>query len=223
MKKIIIFTLLAFALSSLNAQKKLDINYASIKETVSNENTYKDLLKRCEANDTTLNDKDYSILYFGQLFQKSYNPYATSEKSTIIKSLKAKEYEKAFELCKKVLQTNPVSLYAMEYLYSAGKALGKPEPELKNYATRYWKLLKMIASTGDGQGKETAFHVISVDDEYHLMNKYFEVEGFKQQSLVNSDKNSYDLMEFTSSNYYKGTKMYFDITQIFMILNNSFK
>lgn len=222
-KNIIILLLLSFILPGIGAQEKLEINYESIKKAVTSENTYKELLKRYEANDTTLKKNDYSILYYGQLYQKSYNPYNVEGLDEANKLMKAKEYNKAYEQCLKILQKNPVSLNTLENLYYAGKAMGKPQEELENYIMKFWKLMNMIVSTGDGQSEKTAFHVICVNDEYQLLRNYFEIEGFKQQSLVNSGENSYDLMEFTSSKYYEGTKIYFDITKVFDFLNNAFK
>lgn len=212
MKKIIISILISFALINIHAQERLDINYQSIKESILKDSTYKNLLKRYEANDTTLTNKDYSIIYYGQLFQKSYSAGLDDNSRKINSFIKAKKYEKAFELCKKALQENPVSLEALYNLINCGSELNKPKEELDKYLIKYWKILNMIALTGDGKSAETGFKVICVNDEYQLMYNYFEVKGLKQQSLVNNC----DVIEFTSSKYFDGTKIYFDITQVLL-------
>ena len=68
----------------------------------------------------------------------------------------------------------------------------------------------MIAATGDGKTEKTAFKVIDVDDEYHILYKLFEVENIKKQSFI---KLQYDVFDFEQSLCYNGTRMYFDISR----------
>jgi hypothetical protein len=70
-------------------------------------------------------------------------------------------------------------------------------------------LLSAVTSTGDGSSKETAFHVISVADEYGIMDIF----GLSptMQSLVEDKGQSYDVMEL-KENKYGFESMYFNIT-----------
>jgi len=70
-------------------------------------------------------------------------------------------------------------------------------------------LFSAVTSTGDGCSKETAFHVISVTDEYGIMD----IIGLspKMQSLVEHKGHSFDVMEL-QENEYGLESMYFNIT-----------
>lgn len=212
MKKTYLLLIISLLLGSVNAQEKLDINFDSIKTVILKGNTYKELLNRYEANDSTLTKKDYSILYYGQLFRKSYSLGADNRSVKIKTYLKSKEYDKAYDLCKKALDDNPVSLEALCNIITSGSELKKPQEELNKYTDKYWKILKLIASTGDGKSENSGFKVICVNDEYQLMYSYFNVDGITSQSLVGSC----DLIEFKSSKYFNGNKMYFDVSQVLL-------
>ena len=93
------------------------------------------------------------------------------------------------------------------------------EEEVQAYIDKYIKLSSAIISSGDGTSEDTAFKVISVNDEYQILNNVFKVEGLKQQSLVNKC----DLMEFESSPYYEGTQIYFDISRSLDYMKDLFK
>jgi hypothetical protein len=80
-------------------------------------------------------------------------------------------------------------------------------------------LLSAVTSTGDGSSKERAFHVISVADEYGIL----EIFGLSltMQSLVEDKGQSYDVMELKENKY--GLKsMYFNITASMEAMNKNF-
>ena len=153
--------------------------------------------------------------------------------------MEEKKWEEAYTQLKECRKKNPVSLQLLYNMYGLAGLLEKDIQEIKHYSKRYAALLTMISlteevqayidkyiklssaiiSSGDGTSEDTAFKVISVNDEYQILNNVFKVEGLKQQSLVNKC----DLMEFESSPYYEGTQIYFDISCSLDYMEDLFK
>jgi hypothetical protein len=70
-------------------------------------------------------------------------------------------------------------------------------------------LVDSILSSGDGKTPETAYHVISVDEEYAVLNTL----GFKvvKQSLMESKGHSYDKMEVLHMKSKEPGMIYFNV------------
>lgn len=215
MKKLI--TLLLVGIFSLqyycSAQELLNIDYSSIKEYVTNNNSdFQNLMQRFEANDSLLTRQDYAMIYYGYSFTPDYKGSADDFRPDCIEFMefiKTEKYEDAYNTGKKALKGNPVSLKLLSYMYGLAAKLNKDIEEIKIYANRYAALLTMIAYTGDGKTEDTAFKVICINDEYQLLTILFGMENMKGQSLVNKC----DLIEFEKCQNYEGNQMYFDISR----------
>lgn len=216
MKKLIIFLILGiFGMQSYCSaqQVRLNIDYPTIKEFVtSHHEDYQNLVQRFEKNDSLLTRDDYAMIYFGYSFTPDYTGSMfdmTNEFQKFRELGKEGKYKKALKEGEKLLKKNPVSL---ELLFRMGMFANESKEDIqtiKSYSKRYAALLTMIAFTGDGKTEESAFKVICVNDEYQLLNMLFVMENMKSQSLINKC----DLIEFEKCKYYRGTKMYFDISR----------
>lgn len=190
---------------------KLNIDYFAIKEYVTTHDyDFQNLIQRFEKNDTLLTQEELAMIYYGYSFTSAYTEISVIDDYCQFQKLEEAKDEKAYELGKSILKRNPVSLKTLLKMYLVADILEKDDAEIRSYAQRYYSLLGMIAATGDGKTEKTAFKVIDVDDEYHILYKQFEVENIKKQSFI---KLQYDVFDFEQSLCYNGTRMYFDISR----------
>jgi len=194
------------------AQDELDIDYDKIKQTIENKESqyfYQKLLQRFNDFDESLTLEEYALIYYGFSFQDNYLKNQPDEK--ILSELyKSNEYDKLIVECKKVLETNPVSLTANDYMGYAHFKLEKPEKEWKKYQNRFRGLRKAIVYSGNGLTCETSFKVIYVSDEYDILYDYFDVSEIYSQSLT---EGLCDKFIIKPSDYYQVSEIYFDISR----------
>ena len=136
---------------------------------------YGKLMKRYERNDPSMSVNEYRQLYYGYVFQPEYKPYKKSNYSRSISTIYYKEHLSRME-CDSIikyaemsLKDDPFNLQQMNYLIYAYKT------KKKHNLARHWQnrlnnVLRAILSTGSGESKETAWHVINIGHEYALIN-----------------------------------------------------
>jgi hypothetical protein len=75
------------------------------------------------------------------------------------------------------------------------------------------ELLRAIERTGDGKSAASAWHVISVAEEYELMA----VKGYKvgNQALVQQDGHTFDRLEVTDQSSGETSSVWFNIDRVF--------
>ena len=203
-------------------------DYKQIKKAINSkagEFYYPELLRRFQAADTTLNLEQLRHFYFGTATRSDYNPYKMPKfdalREAFEKDTPGKEdWEKAAQEIDKELETDPTNIRFHLYKHIIYSNLYGPESEKTFDAhNQVVMLLTAVTSTGDGSSKEKAFHVISVADEYGIL----EIFGLSptMQSLVEDKGQSYDVMDLQENKY--GLKsMYFNITASMAAMNKMF-
>ena len=123
-----------------------------------------------------------------------------------------KDYAKAAELAEVVLDYEYVNrglhlaaADAYSHLANAKKA-----EEHKAIAE---ELLEALLSTGDGKTAKTAYRVLSIREEYFIMQQL----GYlpRQQALLEEGNRMFDVLTGTDSATKKDVSVYFDITSFF--------
>jgi hypothetical protein len=225
-----ICTALLFTIISLNTAsqdvefKKPD--YKWIKKIIEKEDSpyfYPNLFNRYLNADTSLNLQDVRILYFGYLFNKSYEPYPISDFTDSLHvilnkdTLNSDDWTKIIDYEKHVLEEAPFNirdLNILSYAYQQkNDILSFLQSDLKMDM-----VIRAILSTGDGLKESTAWHVISISHEYDILS----VLGFKfggKQSLTNK---GCDFLEVTE-NEHNIPGFYFDVNQILDKEGEAFK
>ena len=193
-------------------------DYKQIKKEINTKNSefyYPELLRRFEAADTTLTVEHMYYFYYGTATRPDYNPYKTSNYDALHKAIEKEtpekeDWEKAAQAIDDQLKTDPTNIRFHLYKQIVYENLYGSESEktLEAY-NQVIMLLSAVRATGDGRSKETAFHVISVVDEYGIMDVFG--LSLKMQSLVEDKGQSYDVMEL-EENKYGLESMYFNIT-----------
>lgn len=139
---------------------------------------YQDLFSRYEKNDTTLNLDDYRNLYYGYMYQESYEPHIESPYIDSLSVLlnndgaifKYESSMKAIYYLEKILNERPFSLKflnIMTYIY--GVKL-KSEKFSKIYSYKFEMVLRAIFSSGTGLNKDKPWRVTNRGDAQSVLN-----------------------------------------------------
>lgn len=203
-------------------------DYNQIKKNVEDKNGiyyYSELLRRFEAADTTLTAEQLHHLYYGAATRSDYDPYKSDNFSEVKEALDGDtlteaNWQKAAQAIDEHLKKDPMNLkYHYYKLISYSNLYGRDDERTRNAFAQMDMLFAAISATGDGLTSESAFHVISVSDEYALMNLFgMEMKG---QSLISKNGRSYDVMKLRD-NKYGVEQLYFDITVCIQSLNKLF-
>lgn len=153
------------------------INFETIKDNVTDRNSsyYYDQLISEFLNNTSAfqNEKVKSYyLYYGKLYSSYYTKFLEGKNNYLkfMKQIAAKKYTKAVILGEELLKNDPVNLTVILNLIICYNENNENEERLKLLKNQAEILMRAIADYGDGKNKETAFKVISLSDEFALLN-----------------------------------------------------
>src|SRR5258708_2111074 len=130
--------------------------------------TYEALLERVKKQDQSVDFRELRLAYTDT---KSYGPYGGDvvSRQKMFASLKANEYDKALESATTILTGNYLDIMGHFGSFVAHRELC--HADLSTYHRFVFEgLLNSIKKSGDGKTMETAFIVISTDEEYALFN-----------------------------------------------------
>jgi hypothetical protein len=177
------------------------------------------LLERVKKSDATVDFKELRMAYTET---PDYSPYGGDRETRKIMfaALNAKEFDHAVESAEKILAKNFVEINAHFVSYVANRELGRAEKSTF-HKFMFDGLVKSITGSGDGKTTETAFVVISTDEEYTLFN----VLGLRaiDQALVSQNGHSFDRMTANSPKTNETVVYFFNIDKPFNWLSQSLK
>lgn len=181
--------------------------------------SYQTLLERVKKQDPGLNFKELRIAYTET---KEYSPYGgdIESRKAMLVALNAGEYDKALALSEKILASNYLDINAQIAAFVANRQLGHSD-KADSHKYVFQGLLKSISDSGDGKTMETAFFVISTDEEYALFN----FMGLRPtaQALVEDKGHRYDKMTVLDPKTNQTSTYYFNIDKPFNWLGNRLK
>lgn len=173
---------------------------------------YDSLLKRFLSFDTTLVERDYKLLYYGQVFRKGYSAQQGSNLSSIEADIRGKRWENASQALDTVLSATPLDLSANYYRAYVEMEMGKDSVMAQKYRGRMNQLSDAILSTGDGMDAKNAIDVVFVLNEYFICyNLLYTGEIVGYQKVTKKGRN-YDVLIVKPSENYKKKKVWFDVT-----------
>lgn len=193
-----------------NAQEKFD--YKSIEDIVKNEKEYfNEILDVYKKDDPYLRADHYALVYYGQSFLPSYNG-GTDTNEEKLKSIAAEgKILEQYDLAKKILEYNPVSLNALFYAWRAADELIKPSEETMSYFKKYNGIMEMITSMGDGKSSSNPFRVISPDDQDHIIYSMLQLSNVYSREL---DPNTLcNIITIEPNEKYQSRRIYFDVSR----------
>lgn len=166
-------------------------NYQQIRQSTNNSkspNYYRHLMERYTSNDSTLTLQDYRNLYYGFTLREDFVPYQFEKdqlfevRRELVASRGAKEVsQRAIGIAELALEDNPFDIPAIAVMAISYLQLEDNE-QYELWNAKQTGLLDAITSSGDGETPETAFHVISIEHEYEVLNRMgLELDGIEQK------------------------------------------
>lgn len=168
---------------------------------------YAGLRDRVKKGDLDVDFKQLRVSYISSPEYKKAKD--TSEESKeMIQSINAKDFKKAIKNADVVLQNDYSDMNAHFAEYIAYRELGDGKQADFHHSV-FDRLVNSILKSGDGRSKESAYVVVSVDEEYVVMR----VLGLrlKNQSLVRDNGHSYDVLQTEGVKSGEKAELYFNV------------
>ncbi len=226
MKRIPVLFILCLLALPLFSQHPVCVkpDYGTIKEVIQDKSSpyyYPGLFHRFQALDTTLNTEEYRYLYYGFVFQKNYKPYDIPTQNQQVSNLlqledlDKKGYDKIIKLTSQSLHHFPFNIDQLKNRSFAFHMKGNDDVALK-LMKQIFGLRNAIKTSGDGKKKETAYHVITVGNEYEFLRSY------NLMSVSQRSENRCDYIQ-VEPNPYNIEGIYFNIEQPYRQLMEAVK
>jgi hypothetical protein len=168
---------------------------------------YATLLASLKAGNTNI---DYARLRLSYMDSPEYKAAKDTSKpeKEMFEALNKKDYPAALKAAETVLESEYVNIDAHLVAAVANREMGVTD-KADFHRTVFGRLINSIRNSGDGKSPEKAWVVINVHEEYVILR----VLGFKpsQQSLVNKDGHSYDVMKVKNAEDGTEQTFYFNV------------
>ena len=168
---------------------------------------YAALLARVKSGDLSIDFKQLRFSYMESPERHAARD-ADKQKKEMFEAIKKKDYKKAIQNADVVLESEFVDLDAHNVEQIAHRELREEERAAFHKAV-VQGLLSSIMDTGDGKSAETAYIVISVHEEYVVL----QVLGLRPsgQSVLRQNGHSYDVLEAKKQDSDATVKLYFNV------------
>lgn len=182
-------------------------NNATGQEIINSKPDYYSLLQKIMNFDKSVDFKAFRLSYTET---PDYDPYQSydKEKKAMYDDLRNKEYEKALKSVQSILDKNYVDIDAHNICRIAYREMKNPE-KYNFHQFIVTGLIDSILNSGDGKSPETAYLVISIDEEYVIL-AVLDLKLIKQ-SLIKSNSKNYDKIEARNRKTGETTTLYFNI------------
>ena len=168
----------------------------------------KSLARRFEELDNSMSLEEIARAYIAHAYADGYCDMEL-DRFQLEQMMCKKDMENALRLAWDASCNNPFNLDALDVLL---RIVPEEHEIWKVAAWRFSRLLKAIASTGDGSSMKTAFIVTSTRDEFMLMKSMFELRHISDRHLIVSGIRSFDKYAVTPSQGYPHKEIFFEIT-----------
>jgi hypothetical protein len=168
---------------------------------------YATLLASLKAGNTGIDYARLRLSYVDSPEYKAAKDTSKAEKA-MFEELNKKDYPAALKDAEAVLESNYVNIDAHYVALVANKEMGAMD-KAEFHRAVFRGLINSISNSGDGKSLATAWVVINVHEEYVMLR----VLGFRpsQQSLVNQDGHSYDVMKVKNAQDGTEQTFYFNV------------
>lgn len=174
--------------------------------------TYQSLLEMARRGDPGL---DFTALRMASAARLAKTDAADPElRKKMFAALHQDQWAAVIETGNQVLAQNYLDIDAhmfVAHAYEKGNEPGKAAP----HRTTADGLMKSILASGNGRSFETAFVVISVDEEYSVLRHYRLAAG--KQELVTAAGHSYDVLTAQTGDTHEEATVYFNIDKVVAI------
>jgi hypothetical protein len=168
---------------------------------------YATLLASLKAGNTGIDYMRLRLSYMDSPEYKAAKDVSKSEEA-MTGALNKKDYPAALKNAEAVLESNYVNIDAHYVALVANREMGATDKSAF-HRTVFGKLIDSILNSGDGKSLEKGWVVINVHEEYVILRML----GFmpSQQSLVNQNGHSYDVMKVKNAQDGTEQTFYFNV------------
>jgi hypothetical protein len=160
------------------------------------ERDYAEILGHVQQGDMTVDFRAFRVA--GALKSGPHASMLEAKERAAFRSIAASgDWMGALELAKRALDRNYASLVAHSDAMAAYQAMGKAD-EAGAHEKILNALLDSIRQSGDGKSPETAYFVVTVQEEYIFLNRVLNVRA-KSQDWVRKDGHFYDRLAVPDS------------------------
>jgi len=206
--KYLIFTLTILWSIGLYSQSADSIDFKSSIMRITNDATsiyyYPKLKDKIKNHPSEITTDDCYYLYYGQIFQKDYEPLsfvANPERPAFDKAVMNGNCGKILGLGISILNRNPVDLTVLLHVANCIKE-EKQADTTSFFGQRFKNLLDAILLTGDGKAMKSAIRIVNMGDDYILKG----VIGF----LGGKENHAFESNRVYSIWEKNGQKLYFE-------------
>jgi uncharacterized UPF0160 family protein len=153
---------------------------------------------------------DYTAMRYASLDAPKNKKAIYHSLSEMNAPLQQKDFKKALKMANEVLENYFVDINAHLIAVNACRGLNQSD-EAEKHLGFARALLKSIVDSGDGKTEDTAFVVISVDEEYVVLRQMGIFPG--DQSLKHGKNGWYDVLESKKDG--QDVTLYFNITKFY--------
>lgn len=181
--------------------------------------TYESLLEKVKKSDPAADFTALRLAYADDPPKDSKRADSDTSKA-MFSANRSRKYDQAIESAEKVLKGKFVDINAHLILATAYKEKKAPEKEkFHRYVAE--GLIKSILKSGDGKSQETAYVVISTDEEYVILRVYGLMPD--SQSLQEANGHHYDMLDAVDPKTNRKVTLYFNIDRPYGALEKLFK
>lgn len=181
--------------------------------------TYEQLQARAKTGEPGV---DYQALRFAFAAKPDFNPYGlagAAQRDAMFKAYQAGDCATAVTQASALLDVNFVNIDGHIISDMCLSRLGKDAERAREHAIAAG-LIRSILDAGDGKTQQTAYTVISIDEEYSILR----VLGLKpgRQSLIKGDGHQFDQLDTTKPDGQPQT-LFFNVDRVFAAYGNIVK
>jgi len=181
---------------------------------------YDDLLAKVKSGNLSVDFREMRLAYAGTSHYKPYGGGQAGIRDAMFAAMAAKDYAAAVENAEKVMADNYVDIDAHMIASIAYDRLGK-EKNAGFHRSVVRGLVASILDSGDGRTPETAYTVISIDEEYVIL--YILGLTMSRQADQHLNGHSYDKLDVSESKTGKQFELFFSIDVPYNWLQKSLK
>jgi len=195
--RVISFVVCSILSISLIAQEieTYPVDYASISTEIQDASStlyYPKLIAKYEAGSSELSIEEKRHIYYGYTHQSGYNPFERSNYLDSVITISNAgswtnaDFENLNRLTSKILDANPMDIFALSNKLAATQKLGLQNEYDITY-NQIMTLLDAIMSSGNGMSLDTPYVVISNSDEFEMIRVLGFQYGGEHQLIENID------------------------------------
>lgn len=176
--------------------------------------SYDSLLSKLKGGDLTI---DFRSLRFAFADQTATEARAADPREHIamLKLLNEKNFKEAVKMAEAIHKSNFVDMNSHIVAAMAHEGLRDPKKS-KYHEAVYLGLVNSILNDGDGNSTKTAYKVISVAEEYVLLNALELKRGTKE--VENADGSVFHVLTAIDKASNEPVKLYFNIDKVGLVL-----